>query len=99
MGALTARIARTGALGARVEKVSDLSLGAVRTAPLGLAAARIDPLTLGLMRRHPLNIRIELVGDASGAYYLRVTPEEIQWVTEWETAVYGIESNTDWSVE
>lgn len=99
VGCLTAETSRIGALNLDVERLFPLTVEVAGMGSIIPKAERVQPLALTAVRRDTLNVRTSLICTVSGAYYLYVTPKETQWVTEWESAVYGIQSNTDWNVE
>lgn len=47
--------------------------------------------------RH-LDLSCSLVCEVPGQIFLRVSPQEVQWVTVNETITYNVESNIDWNI-
>lgn len=80
---------RLGALSGAAERIHALTAAATRW--YGLSAVSAG-------RKDALNISVSLVCSTNDDYYLRVSPTETQWVTEWETALYDVQSNTQWEV-
>lgn len=111
MGCLSLSVRRTGALSVSVEVSGRLRVSISRTEPLGISAMRIPlrsrvvvsamriaPLALEATRRDALRVGAYLVCSVMTPY-LKVSPVEMQWATEWDSVLYGVESNTDWNVE
>lgn len=40
-----------------------------------------------------------IVCTIEGASYLRVTPAEVQWITDTSSAIYEVSSNIEWHIE
>lgn len=40
-----------------------------------------------------------IVCTIEGASYLRVTPAEVQWITDYTSATFEVRSNVDWRIE
>jgi hypothetical protein len=45
-----------------------------------------------------LKVMCGIVCDVSNLHYLRVSPQEVQWITPNEGIIYNVESDTDWIV-
>lgn len=61
--------------------------------------ARLERIAASLARLEGVTADVNLVCYIGGILYLRVTPKELQWVTEDMAAVYSVESNTNWNVQ
>ena len=61
--------------------------------------ARLDRVSAALARLDGVTADVNLVCYVGGILYLRVSPAELQWVTEEMAAVYSVESNTTWNVQ
>ena len=46
-----------------------------------------------------INVKCGLVCSLADVLYVRVSPQEVQWITEDEVIVYNVESNTNWIIE
>lgn len=46
-----------------------------------------------------INVKCGLVCSLADVLYVRVSPQEAQWITEGEVIVYNVESNTNWIIE
>lgn len=51
-----------------------------------------------LIDKH-LKLTCGIVCTISDAYYLRVSPSEVQWITPEIGVIYQVISNTDWVIE
>lgn len=45
-----------------------------------------------------LKIECGIVCSVADLHYLRVSPQEVQWITPNEGIIYNVESDTDWIV-
>lgn len=45
-----------------------------------------------------LKVTCGIVCNISDIHYLRVSPQEVQWITPDEAIVYMVESDTNWSI-
>lgn len=61
--------------------------------------ARLERMSATLARLERVRADVNLVCYVGGILYLRVSPTELQWVTEEMAAVYSVESNTTWNVQ
>lgn len=61
--------------------------------------SRIERITAELSRLERVTASVNLVCYVGGILYLRVSPMELQWITEEIPAVYSVESNTVWNVQ
>lgn len=43
-------------------------------------------------------VEVGIICTAEEAYYLNVSPQEVQWITEDEVIVYRVRSNVDWVI-
>lgn len=48
---------------------------------------------------HRLIANCSLLCTVGGEKYLNVSPEEVVWISDAESAWYEVESNTEWNVE
>lgn len=46
-----------------------------------------------------LRVTAGIVCTAGRSEYLRVSPEEVQWLTPYNTVIYAVRSNLEWRVE
>lgn len=46
-----------------------------------------------------ISVKCGIVCSLADVIYVRVSPQEIQWITEDEVIVYNVESNTNWIIE
>lgn len=46
-----------------------------------------------------ISVKCGLVCSLADVLYVRVSPQEVQWITEDEVIVYNVESNTNWIIE
>lgn len=60
---------------------------------------RLERVSAALARLEGVTADVNLVCYVGGILYLRVSPAELQWVTEEMSAVYSVESNTTWNVQ
>lgn len=55
--------------------------------------------SVATLLNQPLVVRCGLVCSPISPYYLRVTPTEVQWITDHTSATFEVRSNVDWIVE
>lgn len=46
-----------------------------------------------------ISVKCGLVCSLADVLFVRVSPQEVQWITEDEVIVYNVESNTNWIIE
>jgi hypothetical protein len=46
-----------------------------------------------------ISVKCGIVCSLADVLYVRVSPQEVQWITEDEVIVYNVESNTNWIIE
>lgn len=46
-----------------------------------------------------INVKCGLVCSVADVLYVKVSPQEVQWIAEDEVIVYHVESNTNWIIE
>ena len=55
-------------------------------------------VTAKLVKVPSINVTCSVICSIAGSY-LMVTPKVPQWITEYNPAVYDVESNTRWQVD
>lgn len=98
MGCLTISATRTGGLSIITRRVDDLTVDVERRDILGVSVAPSFGISVSCHRIGAMSASVGLICTTSELRYLRVAPEDVQWVTEWISATYDVESNTDWDV-
>lgn len=91
-----ARLERVRAETARLERVA---AALARLERVRAETARLERMAATLARLERVRADVNLVCYVGGILYLRVSPTELQWVTEEMAAVYSVESNTTWNVQ
>ena len=71
------------------------------SADLSVEASAVKGLQIGAMRIHePLDVECRLICSLPDlAVWLRVSPEEVQWITDDIGVFYDVVSNVEWIVE
>ena len=102
MGCLNVVISRVGEapnlqvsrIGGVIAKVSSI------TEPLKVAASlAVEPFkVLASNIKKRLNISCSVVCSLADLFYLNVSPEDVQWITDDIGIVYEVESNVKWIV-
>lgn len=112
MGCLKGYVRRIGAINALAKRISEsLSVDVVPSEFLSVAVESLShpivpslrlstkPLGLSVVDSTPhLNLACDVVCSLEKATWLRVTPEEVQWITDDIGVFYDVESNTSWTV-
>lgn len=102
---LTATVVRVGTgLKALLNPSGDRLSATIQRIGNGLNAVVVNavvPIKAGVsdVASH-LNARVSIICSVSEAvYYLNVTPEEVQWITDDAGVFYDVESNVEWIIE
>lgn len=68
--------------------------------PSSLSVTVGEPSSLTISISEPIQLKVTcgVVCSASAVRYLFVSPEEIQWLTDYNTIVYNVDSNTKWKI-
>lgn len=77
-----------GCINVSVERVGGITAEAEREGGINAYAERLAGIT----------VTVGLICGIAKGKILRVTPEEVQWVTIEDPAVYEILSNLDWNI-
>lgn len=79
-----------------------LHLGVGRLGGIEIEVDRYDiPLSVGvedMFKDNHLKLTCGIVCNVGDVHYLRVSPEEVQWITPDEAVIYMVESDTNWSI-
>lgn len=104
MSCLTLHTSRIGANPSlQAERIGGLSseVSRIGASPVLSAWDTLDRLCLDVKdmfaERH-LNLSCSLVCSVSEQFFVRVSPQEIQWVTPNEIITYNVEANTEWNI-
>lgn len=46
-----------------------------------------------------INIKCGIVCSLADVLFIKVSPQEVQWITDNDVIVYNVESNTNWIIE
>ena len=112
MGCLKGYVRRIGGIDALAKCISDtLSVGILPSELITVAVESLShpivpslrlstkPLGLSVVDSTPhLNLACDVVCSLENTVWLRVTPEEVQWITDDIGVFYDVESNTSWTV-
>ena len=77
-----------GCINVSVERVGGITTDVEREGGINAYAERLAGIT----------VTVGLICSIAKGKFLRVTPEEVQWVTIEDPAVYEILSNLDWTI-
>lgn len=75
-----------------------ISVSVERLGGISASVGRIGGIGVAVARRGGINVSVGLVCDVGVSRYLRVLPEDIQWITVDTSIDYNVLSNTDWNV-
>lgn len=110
MSCLSVKISRLLPLDFTVERLQGLELNTSlqESKPLDLKIKRQEGLNFNIsimdtadittMRIDSVDLQVLQVCTITNTYYLIVTPEELQWITEDEVALYDVMSNINWNI-
>ena len=112
MGCLKGYVRRIGAIKALAKRISEsLSVDVVPSEFMSVAVESLSkpivpslklsvkPLSLSIADSTPhFNLTCSVVCSLENTVWLRVTPEEVQWITDDIGVFYDVESNTSWTV-
>lgn len=62
-------------------------------------AARADMHAKATAKLSPLQVTTALVCSVGDMHYIYVSPTTTQWISETDTAIYLVESDTKWRIE
>lgn len=104
MGGLSAETFRIGVSPIlQTERVGGVSADVARigASPVLTAWDTLDRLCLDVKdmfaERH-LDLSCSLVCEVHGQFFLKVSPQEVQWITPNEIITYIVKSNTEWNI-
>lgn len=88
VGGITAEAERDGGINANTERLGGITTDVEREGGINAYAERLAGIT----------VTVGLICSIAQGKILRVTPEEVQWVTIEDPAIYEILSNLDWTI-
>lgn len=65
---------------------------------IGVHINRLENIGVGAFRVDAMQVNVSVVCGIDSGNYLLVTPHHI-WVTDWESKIVDVKSNTDWKVD
>ena len=98
MSCISVSALRIGGIGVSASRLGGINAEVERLGGILASASRIGGITVGASRLGGINLTVGLVCDIGVGKYLRVIPQEAQWITVEMPIDYNVLSNTDWSV-
>lgn len=98
MGCISVQVSREGGVSVSAERRGGLSAAVQRAGGVAVVAASLGGIGAGTVRRGGIRVSAGLVCTVNVSLYLRVQPQEVQWVDVWMPVDYEIQSNTDWNI-
>lgn len=65
---------------------------------IGIHIKRIDCFTASARRVDAMSVNVSVICDIDTGRYLIVSPTFL-WVTDWDSEITDVKSNTDWKVD
>lgn len=82
----------------RVSRLGGISAGALRVGGIGARTMRVGGIGVATHRRGGINAGVSLVCTVGFGRYLRVVPQEAQWINVDMSVDYAVLSNTEWEI-
>ena len=79
--------------------MSCINVSASRIGGIGASVSRVEGINATASRVGGIGVTIGLICDVGYGRFLRVIPEEMQWITIDSSIDYSVLSNTDWEVQ
>lgn len=79
--------------------MSCISVSTLRIGGIDASISRLGGIGVSMSRKGGISVTVGLVCDVGYGRYLRVIPEETQWITIDSSIDYSVLSNTDWEVQ
>lgn len=98
MSCISVSALRIGGIGVSASRLGGINAGAERIGGISANASRIGGITVGASRVGGIKLTVGLVCDTGFGRYLRVIPQEAQWITVEMPIDYNVLSNTNWTV-
>lgn len=99
MGCLTVTSMRIGGMSVEARPNDTMTVTATVLGGITVGINSLGHLVASAENIGGMVASASLFCDIVKGVFLRVTPTETQWVTEWESAAYDVRSNVNWIVE
>ncbi len=98
MSCIEVRVSRLGGISAGALRVGGIGARTMRAGGIGAGACRVGGIGVATHRRGGISAGVSLVCTVGFGRYLRVVPQEAQWINVDMSVDYAVLSNTEWEI-
>lgn len=99
MGCIRVTVESLGGIAAAAVPAGGIAASAIPLTGITAAAGRLTGIAASVEHRDGISVSTSLLCAVGASRYLRVVPQEAQWIDVDTSVTYAVTANVDWNID